>query len=165
MDGDAGTVSRPKKSKKVKKAQFEPRILAFACNWCSYAGADLAGVSRYQYNPSVRIIRVMCSGRIDMGLILTAFNKGLDGVLVTGCHPGDCHYISGNEKAEITIERAQDLLETLGLDGRRLKLQWISAAEGQKFAESINDFVDEIKALGHTPVKVQGGQTWHNRSE
>ena len=135
-----------------EKQEFHPRILAFACNWCSYAGADLAGVSRFQYDPSVRIIRVMCSGRIDPGLILTAFEKGMDGIIVSGCHPGDCHYISGNEKAEKTIETAREIIRTLGLDERRLRLQWISAAEGQKFAESINDFVKEIRSIGRSPA-------------
>jgi F420-non-reducing hydrogenase iron-sulfur subunit len=136
---------------------FEPRILAFACNWCSYAGADLAGVSRFQYDPSIRIIRVMCSGRIDPGLILNAFNSGVDGVLVSGCHPGDCHYITGNEKAEKTMDMTMELIQTLGLDSRRLKLQWISAAEGQKFAESIDEFVESIKKMGRSPANTNGG--------
>jgi F420-non-reducing hydrogenase iron-sulfur subunit len=140
------------KSSPSKSSDFKPKILAFACNWCSYAGADLAGVSRFQYNTSIRIIRVMCSGRMDPGLILTAFEKGIDGVIISGCHPGDCHYISGNEKAEKSTETAKELLETLGLDERRLKLQWISAAEGQKFADSIDEFVEEIMALGRSPA-------------
>jgi F420-non-reducing hydrogenase iron-sulfur subunit len=139
-------------NRKKVSGQFEPRVLAFACNWCSYAGADLAGVSRFQYHPSVRIIRVMCSGRIDIGLILTAFEKGMDGVIISGCHPGDCHYISGNEKAEKTIGTASEILHTLGLNEQRLKLQWISAAEGQQFAESIDNFVEEIRSLGRSPV-------------
>jgi len=134
------------------KDNYEPRILAFACNWCSYAGADLAGVSRFQYNPAVRIIRVMCSGRIDPGLILTAFESGMDGVIVSGCHPGDCHYINGNERAEKTIDTTKELLKTLGLGDIRLRLQWVSAAEGQKFSESINEFADEIKSLGKSQI-------------
>lgn len=138
---------------KKKAEEYDPKILAFACNWCSYAGADLAGVSRFQYNPSVRIIRVMCSGRIDPGLILTAFEKGMDGIIVSGCHPGDCHYINGNEKAEKTIETTRELIKTLGFEENRLKLQWISAAEGQKFADSINQFVDEMKTLGRSPMR------------
>ena len=141
----------------VRGQEFQPRILAFACNWCSYAGADLAGVSRFQYHSSVRIIRVMCSGRMDPGLILTAFEKGMDGVIVSGCHPGDCHYISGNEKAEKTIESTKRLLKTVGLSEKRLRLQWVSAAEGQKFSESINEFVDEIKNIGKSPVNEPGG--------
>jgi F420-non-reducing hydrogenase iron-sulfur subunit len=140
------------KSSTTNSGEFNPKILAFACNWCSYAGADLAGVSRFQYNTSIRIIRIMCSGRMDPGLILTAFEKGIDGVIISGCHPGDCHYITGNEKAVKSTEIAKELLETLGLDERRLKLQWISAAEGQKFADSIDEFVEEIKALGKSPA-------------
>lgn len=155
----AKTKKEPSRKSEVKSRtdSFEPKIITFACNWCSYAGADLAGVSRFQYNPSIRIIRVMCSGRIDIGLILTAFEKGMDGVLISGCHPGDCHYITGNEKAVVTVDTAQELLETLGLSEKRLKLQWISAAEGQKFAESINDFIEEIKELGKSPANVQRG--------
>ncbi|UCH90090.1 MAG: hydrogenase iron-sulfur subunit [Thermoplasmata archaeon] len=151
----AGTSTKSKSQSRSKTVDFEPKILAFCCNWCSYAGADLAGVSRFQYNPHARIIRVMCSGRIDLGLILNAFDKGADGVLVSGCHPGDCHYITGNEKAQVTMELAGELIQTLGLEPERLKLQWISAAEGQKFAESIDEFVETIKNLGESGAKAQ----------
>lgn len=143
-------VSAPEKTEVKSHSEnhcSDLKIIAFACNWCSYAGADLAGVSRLQYDPSVRLIRVMCSGRIDPGLILTAFDNGMDGVLVTGCHPGDCHYISGNERAELTIETARELIHTLGIDKERLRLRWISASEGQRFAETINEFVSDMKKL------------------
>jgi F420-non-reducing hydrogenase iron-sulfur subunit len=130
-----------------------PRIVAFACNWCSYAGADLAGVSRIQYPPSTRVIRVMCSGRISPMFILEAFRSGADGVLVTGCHPGDCHYISGNEKAVHQVEVAQTLIELLGIEPRRLRLEWISAGEGARFAQVIQEFTDEVRKLGTSPLQ------------
>jgi Fe-S oxidoreductase/coenzyme F420-reducing hydrogenase delta subunit len=130
--------------------QFEPTIVAFCCNWCSYAGADLAGVSRFQYPPNVRIIRVMCSGRVDPGFVLQAFEKGADGVLVTGCHIGDCHYISGNEKAERQMDKTKKILELLGLDNR-FRLEWVSASEGKRFSELITEFVDKIKKAGPSP--------------
>lgn len=127
---------------------FEPTIVAFACNWCSYAGADLAGVSRIQYPPTTRVIRVMCSGRVSPMFILEALRGGADGVLVTGCHPGDCHYISGNEKAVQQIEVARTLMRLLGIAPQRLRLEWISAAEGARFAQVITEFTDCIRALG-----------------
>ena len=127
---------------------FKPRIIAFCCNWCSYAGADLAGVSRLQYPPNVRIIRVLCSGRIEPDFVLRAMELGADGVLVAGCHPGDCHYISGNLKAEKRFQMLTKLLDILGLDKRRARLEWISASEGPKFASTITEFVDQVKELG-----------------
>jgi F420-non-reducing hydrogenase iron-sulfur subunit len=127
---------------------FEPRILAFACNWCSYAGADLAGVSRIQYPPTTRVIRVMCSGRVSPMFVLEALRAGADGVLVTGCHPGDCHYISGNEKAVRNIEVARSLIRLLGIEPERLRLEWISAGEGARFAQVVREFTEEIRALG-----------------
>jgi len=127
---------------------FKPRIIAFCCNWCSYAGADLAGVSRLQYPPNIRIIRVLCSGRIEPDFVLRALELGADGVLVAGCHPGDCHYISGNLKAEKRFQLLTKLLDILGLDKRRARLEWISASEGPKFANTITEFVDQIKELG-----------------
>ena len=135
---------------------FEPRILAFCCNWCAYAGADLAGTSRYKYPPNVLILRVLCSGRVDPGFVLKAFEKGIDGVLIAGCHIGDCHYISGNEKAEQRVAMLKDMLRTLGIDEKRLRLEWVSAAEGKRFAGVIDDFVNELKELG--PLKA-GGET------
>jgi coenzyme F420-reducing hydrogenase delta subunit len=127
---------------------FEPRILAFACNWCSYAGADLAGVSRMQYPPNLRIIRVMCSGRVDPVFILDALSKGVDGVLVLGCHPGDCHYISGNLMAERKMRWTKELIEKAGVDSNRLRLEWISASEGERFANTAKEFTNQIKKLG-----------------
>ncbi|HDM26957.1 MAG TPA: hydrogenase iron-sulfur subunit, partial [Candidatus Bathyarchaeota archaeon] len=128
--------------------EFEPKIIAFCCNWCSYAGADLAGTSRIQYPPNVRIIRVMCSGMVDESYILKALAEGADGVLVAGCHPGDCHYVSGNLKAEKEIEKTKKLLDVIGIGSNRLRLEWISASEGEKFANVIKDFVEQLKKLG-----------------
>jgi F420-non-reducing hydrogenase iron-sulfur subunit len=131
---------------------FEPRIIAFACNWCSYAGADLAGVSRAQYPPTTRIIRVMCSGRVSPMFILEALQSGADGVLVTGCHLGDCHYISGNKKAVLNVEMAGSLIALLGIEPQRLRLEWISAAEGARFAEVVREFTDQIRKMGANPL-------------
>jgi len=125
----------------------EPRIIVFLCNWCSYAGADNAGVSRFQYPPNIRPIRVMCSGRVAIQHILNAFLYGADGVLVTGCHLGDCHYISGNYKAERRVKLAKDLLKLAGITPERLQLEWISASEGNKFAQVMKDFTEKIKVL------------------
>ncbi len=127
---------------------FEPKILAFACNWCSYAGADLAGVSRIQYPPNMRIIRVMCSGRIDPVFILDALSKGVDGVMVLGCHPGDCHYISGNLLAERKMRWTKELIGKAGVDPKRLRLEWISASEGERFAKTVREFTEQIRELG-----------------
>jgi len=130
------------------KNGFEPRIIVFACNWCSYAGADNAGVSRFQYPPNVKLIRTMCSGRVNPSFILKAFFYGADGVLVTGCHLGDCHYISGNEKAIIVVDKTKELIDLLGIGRDRLHLEWISAAEGAKFARVMTDFTERIRRLG-----------------
>jgi F420-non-reducing hydrogenase iron-sulfur subunit len=135
------------------KNGFEPKIIGFLCNWCSYAGADLAGVSRIQYPPNIRIIRVMCSGRIDPAFVLEAFKDGADGVLIAGCHlPSDCHYISGNFKALRRITLLKDVLRDFGIEPERLRLEWISASEGDKFAAVVRDMVDEIKRLGPIPL-------------
>lgn len=131
---------------------FSPKIIGFMCNWCSYAGADLAGISRIKYAPNLRIIRVLCSGRVDPSIIVTAFEKGADGVLVTGCHPGDCHYISGNYQAERKVENTRKILKKTGVDERRLGLEWISAAEGARFAEVVNKFTELITNLGPLTV-------------
>ena len=128
--------------------EFQPRIIAFACNWCSYAGADLAGVSRIQYPPTTRVIRVMCSGRVSPMFILEALRGGADGVLVTGCHLGDCHYISGNEKAVHNVDVARSLIRLLGIESERLRLEWISASEGARFAHVVGEFTDQIRQLG-----------------
>lgn len=140
-----------------QKQEFEPKIVGFLCNWCSYAGADLAGVSRIQYPPSIRIIRVMCSGRVDPAFVLEAFKNGADGVLVAGCHlPSDCHYLSGNFKAQRRIILLKKVLEQFGIEPERLRLEWISASEGDKFATIIRDMTEQIKKLGPSPLKARG---------
>lgn len=140
----------------IQKEEFEPKIVGFLCNWCSYAGADLAGVSRIQYPPNVRIIRVMCSGRVDPAFVLEAFKDGADGVLVAGCHlPSDCHYLSGNFKAQRRIQLLKKVLEQFGIEPERLRLEWVSASEGDKFATVIRDMTDEIKKLGPSPLKAK----------
>jgi len=137
-----------------EKGEFEPKIVGFLCNWCSYAGADLAGVSRIQYPPNIRIIRVMCSGSIDPAFILEAFKDGADGVLVAGCHlPSDCHYISGNFKALRRITLLKKVLQDFGIEPERLRLEWISASEGDKFAAVVRDMVEEIKKLGPNTLR------------
>ena len=134
---------------------FEPKIVGFCCNWCSYAGADLAGVSRFQYPPNIRIIRVMCSGRVDPTFILKALEVGADGVLVAGCHPGDCHYIAGNYKTARRIPLLKKMLGQLGIESERVRLEWVSASEGAKFAEVVTDFSQTIKKLGPGPFSKQ----------
>ena len=131
---------------------FKPKILGFLCNWCSYAGADLAGVSRIQYSPNIRIIRVMCSGRVDPIFIAEALSRNIDGVLVLGCHPGDCHYIIGNYEAEIKMKMLKKLLKIIGFS-ERLQLDWVSAAEGNRFAQLVNEFNEHITNLGPNPIK------------
>ncbi len=132
--------------------EFEPKIVAFCCNWCSYAGADLAGVSRMQYPPNARIIRVMCSGRVEPYFVLRALELGADGVLVAGCHIGDCHYISGNVEAEKRMAATKEVLDKLGIGQQRMRLEWISASEGQKFAQTMKDFTEQIRKLGPNPL-------------
>ena len=132
----------------TETVEFEPRILGFLCNWCSYAGADLAGVSRFQYPPTVRVIRVMCSGRVDPAFVLRAFSRRLDGVMVLGCHPGDCHYATGNYYARSRMKVVRRLLELAGVNPDRLILDWVSAGEGKRFATMVADFTDRIVALG-----------------
>lgn len=127
---------------------FEPKIVVFCCNWCSYAGADLAGTSRLKIKPYFRIIRTMCSGRIEPSFILHAFAKGADGVMITGCHPGDCHYMSGNYKAIRRIMLLKNMLPQLGVEPERLRLEWISASEALKFQSVVNEFIDEVTEFG-----------------
>ena len=131
---------------------FEPKIIGFCCNWCAYAGADLAGISRIQYPPNLRMIRVMCSGTIDPLYILEAFQKGADWVFIGGCHPGDCHYQSGNYKTRGKVSLVKRLLSQLGVSPKRVRLEWVSAAEGQAFAQVVTDFIREIKELGPNPL-------------
>lgn len=128
--------------------EFEPKIVAFVCNWCTYAGADLAGTSRIKYASNVRIVRFPCTGRIDYMLILKAFQNGADGVIVSGCHPNDCHYTSGNFHARRRWIVFNELLDFLGFDRRRLFFSWVSAAEGAKWANLVNDVVSEVRRLG-----------------
>ncbi len=129
---------------------FEPSIVAFCCNWCAYAGADLAGVGRIQYPSNIRVVRVMCSGRVDLGMIMRCFEMGADGVMVLGCHLGDCHYFAGNRKAEVKMKDCQELLDLMGIDPRRLLLRWVSAAEGALFASTAAEFTALIRGLGPT---------------
>lgn len=127
---------------------FEPRIIAFVCNWCTYAGADLTGTSRIKYATNVRIVRFPCTGRIDFLLLLKAFASGADGIIVSGCHPNDCHYTSGNFHARRRWLVFRSLLDTLGIDTRRIRYSWVSAAEGAKWADLVNDTVATIRELG-----------------
>ncbi len=132
--------------------EFEPKIVGFLCNWCSYTGADLAGTSRIQYPPNIRVIRVMCSSSVDPIYIVRALMEGADGVLIGGCHPGDCHYIDGNYKARRRVVLLKNILETLGMEEERVWIRWVSASEGQKFADTVTEMVDTIKKLGPNPI-------------
>lgn len=127
---------------------FDPKLVAFLCNWCSYAGADMAGISRIQYRPNIRVIRVMCSGRVNPVFIFEAFLSGFDGILVLGCHPGDCHYLVGNYQAEKLINRVKKLLEITEISPERLYLDWVSAAEGVRFAQIVDSFIERIRGEG-----------------
>lgn len=133
--------------------KFDPLVLAICCNWCSYAGADLAGVSRLQYPPSIRVVRVMCTGMVHPNFIIDALTKGADGVIVCGCHIGDCHYLEGNLKMEARKEAIELLLDDMGVERERFHLEWISASEGSKFAEVMTEFTNKIKELGPSPYK------------
>lgn len=133
--------------------EFEPKIVAFCCNWCSYAGADGAGVARLQMPTNFRIIRTMCSARVDPEFVLRAFSKGADGVIVLGCHPADCHYIGGNYRARRRIALLKLVLDQYGFDPKRMRLEWVSASEAEKFQKTMTEFVDTIKELGPTPLK------------
>jgi F420-non-reducing hydrogenase iron-sulfur subunit len=132
---------------------YNPRIIAFLCKWCSYTGADLAGTSRMEYKPNVRVIRVMCSGRIEPTLVLRAFRKGADGVLLCGCHPGDCHYQEGNYRCLRRYHLLRKYIIQMGIEPERLKLEWISASEGKQYTELVNSFTQTISDLGHCKVK------------
>ena len=138
---------------------FEPKIIGFLCNWCSYTGADLAGVSRIKSAPNVRIVRTMCSGRVDPSFILKAFQLGADGVVVMGCHLGDCHYQEGNYKTIRRIPFVKRLLRDFGIDPRRLRLEWVSASEGDRFAEVVNEMTEEIRQLGPLKLYVHSERT------
>jgi F420-non-reducing hydrogenase iron-sulfur subunit len=136
-----------------KGGEDEVRILAFLCNWCSYAGADLAGVSRFQYPPNVLDVRVMCTGTISPYFVVKAFQEGIDGVLIAGCHIGDCHYLKGNYMTAKRFAVLHEALKFLGLEEGRLRLEWVSAAEGEKYAEVIRSFTEEVEALGPSPLR------------
>ena len=142
----------------AKAKDWDPRIVSFCCNWCSYAGADLAGVSRVQISPNFRIVRIMCSGRMDPELAVRLLREGMDGVLVLGCHPGDCHYIEGNYFAEIKMEWTRNLLAKTEFGAERLKLDWVSASEDQRFAQIVGDFQDTIQELGPNPINERGNK-------
>ena len=138
-------------------AEFEPRIVAFLCHWCTYTGADLAGTTRQQYPPNIRIIHLMCSGAVAPVYVLEAFQRGADGVFIGGCHPRDCHYLEGNYKTLRRILLLKKLLPQFGIEPERLKLEWVSAAEGQRFAQVVTDFISEIKKLGPNPLRGKAG--------
>jgi len=148
-------------------SEYEPKIVGFLCNWCGYAGADLAGTSRLSYPTNVRIIRLMCSGRVEPVFVLNALENGADGVLVAGCHPGDCHYRAGNNYAEKRVEKTKKLLNLLGIGSDRLRLEWVSAAEGEKFASVIKDFTEKLRIKGPNPLgrKPEAAAVQHNSTE
>jgi F420-non-reducing hydrogenase iron-sulfur subunit len=132
---------------------WEPKLVGFLCTWCSYTGADLAGTARMKYPPNLRVIRVMCSGRVDPNFILVALAQGADGVLVCGCHPGDCHYVEGNYKCLRRLPLTKRLAEGMGVDPRRVRLEWVSASEGVRFTQVVTEFTEQIRALG--PLRLE----------
>lgn len=129
-------------------AEWEPLVVAFFCNWCTYTAADLAGVSRMAYAPNIRVIRVMCSGRIDPQFVLDAFARGADGVLIGGCHPGDCHYVEGNYKTLRRCLLLKHLLKEMGIEEGRLRIEWIAASEGEKVRKTVNEMIEQVRAMG-----------------
>ncbi len=139
---------KEKMNKQIDKNNFEPLLVAFCCNWCSYAGADLAGTSRMGYPENIKIIRIPCSCRINPGFVLRAFQKGADGVLIAGCHPGDCHYMTGNYYTRRRFTVFKELLNYMGIEKERFKVDWISASEGKKFADTATEFTSKLKELG-----------------
>ena len=141
-------VEAVKTQDRTDNGTWEPKIVGFLCNWCSYAGADFAGTSRLGYPANIRILRVPCSGRVDPLLVVKAFAEGADGVLVAGCHPGDCHYSEGNYYARRRYAVMQRLMEYLGLEPDRLRIEWVSASEGVKFSKVVSDLTEKVKALG-----------------
>jgi len=147
-------VKKISEEEKRVEEEFEPLIVAFCCNWCSYAGADLAGTSRFEYPQNIRIIRVMCTGRIDPTFVLEALKMGADGVLVAGCHPGDCHYQKGNFMMEKRFSYIKKAVESIGIEPERIRLEWISASEGAKFAALVRELTQQIKQLGPSPFRL-----------
>jgi len=146
--GDQVSHTQPAVDTVTAPPVWEPLIVAFLCNWCSYAGADLAGSSRLTYPPNVRVVRVPCSGRVNPLFIMSCFKKGYDGVLVAGCHPGDCHYVKGNYFARRRMPLAQELLQYLGLEPERIRFDWVSAAESGRFAQVVQSLTEQVRALG-----------------
>lgn len=144
---------------------FEPRIIGFLCYWCSYTGADMAGTARMKYAPNVDIVRLMCSGRIDPDLITTAFAKGADGVLVCGCHVGDCHYMEGNHKTMVRMPLLKRVLIELGLEPERFRHEWVSAAEGEKFSKLVTEVTEQVRKLGplNWPQKMRDRGVGHGK--
>jgi len=136
---------------------FEPKIIGILCNWCSYTGADLAGTARIKSAPNVRVVRVMCSGRVDPTFVLKAFALGADGVLVAGCHPGDCHYIEGNYKALRRAALLRRMLADYGIEPQRFRLEWVSASEGERWAKVVNEMTEEVRKLGPCKLRPPGG--------
>jgi F420-non-reducing hydrogenase iron-sulfur subunit len=139
----------------VTKNGFEPKIVAFFCNWCTYLAADLAGTSRVKYAPNIRVIRTMCSGRVDPQFVLDAFARGADGVLIGGCHPGDCHYQEGNYKTLRRVRMLRRVLHEMGIEDERFRLEWISASEAERLKTVVNDMVEKVRALGPLQLKVK----------
>jgi F420-non-reducing hydrogenase iron-sulfur subunit len=140
----------------MKEGKFEPNIVAFTCNWCSYGSADLAGISRLQYPPNAKVIRLMCSGRIDPVMVIESFKNGADGVMVTGCHIGDCHYSTGNHRTQVRFDALQKAMKVMGLNPERLRLLWASASEGQQWAEGITEMTEKIREIGPNPITAGG---------
>jgi F420-non-reducing hydrogenase iron-sulfur subunit len=134
---------------------FEPKIVAFFCNWCTYLAADLAGTSRIKYSPNIRVIRTMCSGRVDPQFVLEAFARGADGVLIGGCHPGDCHHQEGNYKTLRRVRMLRRVLRVMGIEDERFRLEWISASEAERLKVVVNDMVEKIRALGPLRLEIK----------
>ena len=143
-----------RKDTNASSAALDPVVLGFACNWCGYAAADQAGMSKIQYPPNIKLVRVMCLGTVDPHFIMNAFARGFDGVILLGCHIGECHYVSGNKNAQLIVERAKKILSILGLGEGRLRMEEVSAGEAPKFAAVIKEFVQELKALGPNPLRI-----------
>ncbi len=154
MDDKSRENDKSESSEGEQIQEYHPKIIGFLCNWCTYAGADLAGVSRYQYPTDIKIIRVMCSTRMDPVIIFETLKNGADGVFLGGCHLGDCHYITGNHHTMNKVDMTKKLMEMAGIDKRRVRLEWISASEGQRFANIMKEFIDEIKQIGPSPISV-----------
>jgi F420-non-reducing hydrogenase iron-sulfur subunit len=142
------TVDSTESAEPKVEGRFEPRIIGFLCWWCAYTGADLAGTSRIKYSPNVSVIRVMCSGRVDPSFVLKALRGGADGVLIAGCHPGDCHYINGNMKTAARFPLLRNMLRQFNVEDERVRLEWVSASEGDKFARIVNEMTEDIRELG-----------------